>query len=137
MGANLSKSVLRMYFTKYPHRANFSFATEYEPTNGKFRAGKREFVSQLEAFEGDLFHWSVSSDALGDNLCLAPLTLPDATTGGRASLAQDGSFILTGKSGKPLVTTVPNAGFGVSGESHMFQFNFSHEPLFYGMGEKN
>lgn len=120
-----------MFFTKYPHRANFSFAEGYSAKTGRFVAGGKSFEAQVGVYEGGLQHIQVRNPKLwGRNLCLAPLDLPAKV--GAGSLEID----VKGKNGKSLVRLSTKDGFGVSGEAHMFQFEFGAEPKFYGMGEK-
>lgn len=121
-----------MFFTKYPHRANFSFATR-SGSSGKVIAGTRAFASKIVEHEGQITHWSIENPELwGGNLCLAPLETPPALKD-----SPDLGIVIKDKNGKVILRSVPDSEFGVSGLAHMFQFELMDEAKFYGMGEKN
>lgn len=121
-----------MFFTKYPHRANFSFANAFDPASGEVRAGRRTFAGEVASYEGDVYHVRLASDEVwGENRSLEPLNAP--ATSDRHRLKADDAFALSllGKDG-PLLT----GKVGVSGEASMFLFEVPEGARFYGMGEK-
>ena len=120
-----------MFFNKYPHRANFTFAEEYPEPGQSLKIGDRTFEAVAEHYANGIIRLKVQNRKLWrENLCLAPVDLPglDRTT----SL----DVKVKGRNGKTLLAFVPGGGFGVSGESHMFQFAIGDDAKFYGMGEK-
>lgn len=126
-----------MFLTKYPHRANFSFAAEVDLTTGRFQAGKREFTASLASYEGDVYHLRVANEKVwGQNLCLETLDVPPPSERARVKLNDGFEVPILGRDGKPLLKMKAGAGFGVSGEMSMFQFEVPEGVEFYGMGEK-
>lgn len=122
-----------MFFTKYPHRANFSFPGGYNAKTGDFKAGERAFQARLIEYAGNIFHLRVTGPtSWAQDLCLAPLNLPKV-------IKQSGDLHLhlKGSKGQTLIKALVDEGFGVSGNAHLFQFALSDaDPKFYGMGEK-
>lgn len=127
-----------MFFTKYPHPANFSFVDPGRSSGGTIALGGREFQVSVESFAGDVFRVRVANpDRWRANQCLQPLDPPEAVEAGRLRVGEDFALELAGKDGAPLLRSVPGKGFGVSGEASLFQFELPAGARFYGMGEKN
>lgn len=125
-----------MYFTKYPHRANFAFAESYLAKSGKLIANGKEFQVDVRAFEGDIFHLRVSRPELWEpNLSLVPLVEPPLKKSNRLKLNAKFEMELVGKEG-PLLTTVLGESFGVCGEASLFQFETGTRARYFGMGAK-
>src|SRR4051812_16969074 len=121
-----------MYFTKYPHRANFSFVETFDSEAGTVTAGRRVFATTVDSHEGDLYHVRVSNPDVWRETCgLAELDVPVKSDRQRLKAGEDFGLTLLGKNGKPLLT----GRFGVSGEASMFVFELGGEARFYGMGE--
>lgn len=121
-----------MFFTKYPHRANFSFANAFDPASGEVRAGRRTFQGSVTSYEGDLYHIRLASpDVWGENRSLEALDIPPASDRQRLKADGEFSFSLLGKEG-----TILTGQVGVSGEASMFVFDVPEGTRFYGMGEK-
>lgn len=122
-----------MYFTKYPHRANFSFAEVYDAEIGQVCAGRRVFETTLDSHETDIYHVRVANpDCWPANQCLAPLDIPPGSQRHRLKVNECFEMSLIGKSGKPLFY----GHFGVSGDASMFVLSLTEPGRFYGMGEK-
>jgi len=121
-----------MFFNKYPYRANFSFASGKD---GTYRAGKRELWAEVQAYEGDVYHVRVAG-SWEANLSIAELTPPAESAGSRLTIDDSIGLTLLGKDGTPLLQGVPEQGFGVSGESSIWQLLPGPGARFYGMGEK-
>lgn len=122
-----------MYFTKYPHRANFAFVETFDPEIGQVCAGKRVFGASLQSFDGDVYRVRIENpDVWPESAPLAEFDLPAESD--RQRLKADDEFVLTltGRDGKPLLT----GRFGVSGLASMFVFELGGPGRFYGMGEK-
>jgi alpha-glucosidase len=127
-----------MFFTKYPHRANFSFADDYDEDSGLLTIGGRQFGAKVEAYEGDVYHVVVSSPERwpGGNKCLVPPNHPPSCQRHRLKAGDRFALQLLGKDGHPIVAGVAEEPFGVSGQAWMFQLAVGEDALFYGMGEK-
>lgn len=122
-----------MYFTKYPHRANFSFVETYDPEIGQICAGRRVFEANVEAFEGDVYRIRVSNpDVWAESAPLAEYDVPGESQDTRFQADEDFNLSLTGKDGEAILS----GNFGVSGQASMFVFRLSGPARFYGMGEK-
>ena len=122
-----------MFFNKYPHRANFSFAQGF--AGETFRAGKRELRAEVRGYAGDVYHVHVEGP-WGANRSIAELAPPPEAFGTRLSLDSSLGLTLRGRDGTPLLQGVPDAGFGVSGEASIWQILPGPGARFYGMGEK-
>jgi alpha-glucosidase len=121
-----------MFFTKYPHRANFSFAEAFDPTSGEVRAGRRTFAGEVVSHEGDVYHVRLASpEVWGENRCLEPLEVPPASDRNRLKADEAFGLTLLGKEG-PLLS----GQAGVSGEASMFVWDVPTGTRFYGMGQK-
>lgn len=122
-----------MFFTKYPHRANFSFSERYNRASGEAHAGHHLLGLSLTSYEDDVYHLQVESDAhWSPNGSLENLILPPVSPRARLSIDECSRIRLKGKNGQPLWT----GRFGVSGRQSLFEFEL-HEPTrFYGMGQK-
>lgn len=126
-----------MYFTKYPHPANFSYAEAFESSSATLTAGTRTFNASIAGYEGDVYHVSVTNaDLWAPNRCLASLEIPAESD--RRRLKASGAFELSllGKDGKQILRSVPGRSFGVSGPASLFSFEVPQGTKFYGMGQK-
>jgi len=122
-----------MYFTKYPHRANFTFVETYDPEIAQITAGRRVFEANVESFEGDIYRLRVSNpEVWGESAPLAEYDVPAESAAQRFKADEDFGLTLTGKGGEPILS----GQFGVSGEASMFVFRLANPARFYGMGEK-
>lgn len=121
-----------MFFTKYPHRANFSFAEHFDATTGVVTIGRREFLGSVKAYAGDVTHVQLAHVQWGENRSLVPLNVPEPSD--RRRLRADEKFELTlaGRE-KPLLSIQ----VGVSGRASMFVVDVPEGTRYYGMGEKN
>jgi alpha-glucosidase len=123
-----------MYFTKYPHRSNFSFAEVLDEAKPQITIGKRQFEVGLTQYEGDIAHIRISNSAVwGGNKCLEALSIPTVSSTDRVVIGKDVRITVFGKGGNVLL----KGSFGVSGESSMFAFEVNRGAKFFGMGEKN
>jgi alpha-glucosidase len=124
-----------MFFTKYPHPANFTFASDLNLATGDFKAGDEDFRLLLTSYEGGIFHLQVTSDRWAPNSCIEPLELPTEAQSQLLELKK--GFGLQLKRGKSqLLAGSAGATFGVSGEASMFRLSVPEDARFYGMGEK-
>ena len=122
-----------MYFTKFPHRSNFSFVEQFDAASNRLKAGSREFDAVVSSYEGGITHIQVRHPKVwGDNRCLEALAVPSAAS--ETSLEVGGEFELSVKGSKG--QTLFTGRFGVSGEASMFCFAPTEEARYYGMGEK-
>jgi alpha-glucosidase len=127
-----------MYFTKYPHRANFSFPQGFDPEGRTLEINGQSFRGEVASYEGDVYHVRVTNDARWDgNKCLESLILPPPSERHRLKAIENFELQLLGRNGSPILRSVAGEGFGVCGKAHLFQFEVGEEPRFYGMGEKN
>ena len=118
-----------MFFTKYPHASNFSFATSIK--HGELRAGAHKVQFIAQAYENGIYRVGLKNRDLWKGTRRIVELEPGEPT---SSLA---GFNLTadGFSVGP-IKTVKGAGIGISGEASMFQFEVDPQARFYGMGEK-
>lgn len=123
-----------MYFTKYPHPANFAFVDAYDEDSGEIHAGGNTFGSSVTGFEGDVYLLRVTHNGLwkGGNKCLQEPVLPSKTQRHRLKAGEGFEVQLLGKDGKPLL----RGTFGVCAESWLYRFDVAEDARFYGMGEK-
>jgi alpha-glucosidase len=126
-----------MFFTKYPHASNFSFAS-LDPSSGELLAGDRACRLRAEAFAGDVYRLRVENRSIWKphrRIVELESGAQEADLG-RLKLLADG-FEILGAQGKPLLRTARGQGIGLAGDASMFQFEATPESRFFGMGEKN
>lgn len=124
-----------MFFTKYPHRANFDFAQGYE--DGALLIGSDRFQAELAEFPGDVYRLKISGSRWNAARRLCPLTPPSSgDSSSQIELAADGSLALRSLDRRVLLKTSARGGFGVSGSASMLQFAVEPDARFFGMGEK-
>src|SRR5580658_614409 len=123
-----------MYFTKVPHKSNFSFSSRYDESESKLSAGERRFDVCVAGYSGDVTHIRISNGEVWDgNKCLSELCPPTQSVKHKVKVGKDSSFSIHGKSGRLLLKGV----FGVSGEASMFCFKVHADSQYLGLGEKN
>lgn len=109
-----------MYFTKYPHPANFAFVESLEGL-------------KVTSFEGEIHRLQAAGAWKGNNT-IAPLQPPAVAPSRRLKLGK--GLSLKGAKGKEIVSGETGEFFGVCGEASLFQFVLPPHARFYGMGEK-
>lgn len=123
-----------MFFTKYPHPSNFSFATHYDQASSTITAGDRRFEVGITGYEGGITHIRVCNPAVwGENKALVTLDPPEKAPNHRTKVDRGFGLSFTGMTGQPLLRGV----FGVSGEAAIFVLDVPEVTRFYGMGEKS
>ena len=126
-----------MFFTKYPHRSNFAYLSDYSAESGKARTRNREFSLTLDSYEDDVYHVRVRhAETWAEPDCLETLEIPAKSKRHRLKLDSDGRLILLGQDGKPLIQSPAGAGIGVCAEQSIFQFDVRAGSKFFGLGEK-
>ena len=118
-----------MFFSKYPHPANFVF-----PSEGQ--SGFRPLQPEFQSFAGDLGHIRIAGPGWEKSGELLPLMPPEAEDSERIQFANFG-LTISDEEGRALLTPKPGEGFGYCGDAHLFQFVLDPEAKFFGMGEKN
>jgi len=68
-----------MYFTKYPHRSNFAYLTDYSVETGEAKTPNRTFKISLDSYEQKLKNNKVDSATLLDQDHLVHGELKDGT----------------------------------------------------------
>ncbi len=122
-----------MYFTKYPHKSNFSFTDSYDAKTSTIAVGARQFELGVTEHQGDITHIQVKNAAVWqDNQCLESLELPAVEANHRVKISKDFQINILGKNGKPAF----KGRFGVSGQASIFLFEIPEKTQFFGMGEK-
>lgn len=125
-----------MYFTKYPYRANFTFADQFEPASRTFRVGDRACRMEATAFEGGIARLRVrEGDKPASPAHLVELTPPTSAETSPLSFGPGGEPILT--VGDVQLRGRPREAFGRMGEAWMLQFDVAPDTRYFGMGEKN
>jgi len=127
-----------MYFTKYPHPANFTFARRLSPS-GKLDLPNRELEVEVDSFEGDVYRIRVKG-GWEPNIGLAPLLPPPAAKSDALSVTSAAGLTLNvSRRRKKVEILAGPAGefFGVSGEASLFQLSIPPDTRFFGMGEKD
>jgi len=125
-----------MYFTKYPHRSNFSYIEGFDPETGEAPVGKRTVQITLDSYAGDVYHVRVRHPETWEpNENLETLSVPDPSTRNRLKL-DGGRLTMLGHDGKPLFESPESAAIGVCGEQSIFQFAVREGSKFFGLGEK-
>ncbi|MBS1723144.1 MAG: hypothetical protein JSS66_09360 [Armatimonadetes bacterium] len=126
-----------MFFTKYPHPANFVFVKGYESKDGTTDLAQGKLELTARSFEGDVFHLAAKDpDRWSENLSLEPLDAPPCQCDCGITASSQGDFEFHTDDGKLVARTVRGAGFGVCAEASIFQFEVPEDALFFGMGEK-
>ncbi|MDR3690556.1 MAG: glycoside hydrolase family 31 protein [Fimbriimonas sp.] len=122
-----------MYFSKFPHRSNFSFVDSYSEADSTIAAGGKQMDVSVRTFDGGITHVQViDSERWGENRCLEALSAPEVSEHRHIKVAPGFKLQVLGKRGKTLL----KGTFGVSGEASIFVFSVEGAPRFYGMGEK-
>ncbi len=145
-----------MYFRTYPHVTNFEFVRDVKiEADGKGRRTGSAIVADfipdkpdkkqcidiaVDAFEGDIYRLAFTSQRWPANYSQAGLCIPPARTvdDGRTALTVGSRLDLTlaDEKGRVLLQSIPQAAFGVCGQSSCFVFKHSPKHQYYGMGEK-
>src|SRR2546423_4234258 len=125
-----------MFFTKFPHSANFSFARKFDAKTAIASAGEHAFSVRASSFRGGIHRLQIIDPAVPDNGCLTQLSPPEPCDCHPLKLDTSFALTVTDGEGNPILRSSRD-GFGVSGEAWMFQFNVVANSRFYGMGEKN
>lgn len=120
-----------MYFNKFPHRANYTFAQAFDGTSGVLAVGNRRLTAKVSEFEGGVTRLQIQGKGLRPNRNLAELTPPPAVDAKSTRLDTEFGGSLGG-----VLPLAKGASFGMSADSFMFQFDLSEGVRFYGMGEK-
>lgn len=128
-----------MYFNKWPHPANFQFASSYTPDR-PLKLGTSRVMLGVTAYEDDVFRLRGRSRLWPRNHSLAGLTPPPkrrARKTGGSSLTIDPAcgLCLRDARGQSLLEAPGRSAFGLSGESFLFVFQRNERDQFYGMGE--
>jgi alpha-glucosidase len=123
-----------MYFNKYPHAANFTFADSFDEATRSLRAGNRVLNLLAEGYADDVLHLGVKeSGGWGPNRCLVDLNPPVGDCHAYWHFAKDGQVIACTHDGDAFW----RATLGVCGEQWMLRIPVGEGARFYGLGEKN
>lgn len=126
-----------MFYNKYPHPANFSFADSANVDEQKFVVNGGEFPYQVEHFEGGISRLFISNKSRWQpNRPLIELNHPKSTDTGVLGLGADASLQIRADR-EIVLKTDPAGAFGVNGEQWIIQLQVGEGAKFYGMGEKN
>ncbi len=127
-----------MIFSKQPHHANFVFASRYEAGTFRFE-GKRRHTVDITEYEGGICRLHVrDAEQWPDDYNLVELDMPaQIKPTGRFRLDPDGSLVVMGDHGKPVLCSQPGGFFGVMGPMSMFCFVPPASAQYYGLGEKS
>lgn len=118
-----------MYFTKFPHPANFAYATEFDAASGRCRIDGEEIGVRFQAYEGQIFHLELDRPHGERGVKLLELNRPGPLQeAAQVSLGNDLSLSVEG--------VLEGLGFGVCGPAWMAKFRTSDEHRFFGLGEK-
>jgi alpha-glucosidase len=126
-----------MFFTKYPHRSNFAYLSDYSAKTGEAKTKNRTFKLGVKSFEDDIYHVRLEhSKTWKENDCLETLEIPPPSDRQRLKVDETGRLILMGRDGKPLIESPAGKGIGVCGEQSLFQFQIREGSKYFGLGEK-
>ena len=125
-----------MFFTKFPHPANFVWVENWVADSGTVAAGPVKGAVTLEQYADGVSRvvirdertWRVDPN-------LIALNTPEAGEG-CVRIGADFSLSVGDETGAVLVETPAGEGFGVSGEAHLFQWVVPAETKFFGLGGK-
>jgi alpha-glucosidase len=122
-----------MFYSKYPHKDNFSWATKYSALNGLLAIGANKFRVETACYDNDVVRLRIRHKELWQDVKpLAELNLPKLVA--PKSLKIMRGFQL--KLFRQLITSPPEQTFGVCGDTWMLRLNTGPRSYFYGMGEK-
>ena len=126
-----------MIYSKQPHPENFEYVFSGSATTGKWTLGNTEITARVRAFEGDVFHIQITSDGLWtEEKNLVDLTPPPAGDTGLLEVGENFQLTIRNKSGRVLLESQPEMGFGVMGPMSIFCFRYHKSCQYFGMGEK-
>lgn len=126
-----------MYFHKFPHVANFEFATLNSPTELHTKLGK--YRIKTKASTDGTFSFHVAGKRWKKNRAQTTLQIPEPNCPDctfSTEITPEGAFHLKDADGNLLLESLPNRFFGQCGEASLFEFVREKGDLFYGMGEK-
>lgn len=123
-----------MYFTKYPHPSNFTFASKLS-AGGELSIGEHKLNLELKSYEGEIHHLRVRG-GWSPNGALVSLEPPSESKSKLLSTTKQAGISLKGASGEEILVGAPSDSLGISGEAFLFQFALPPDAHFYGMGEK-
>ncbi|MCW5937542.1 MAG: hypothetical protein KIT11_09580 [Fimbriimonadaceae bacterium] len=126
-----------MFFSKYPHPANFRFVEDFDPDSGSAKVGQRNPRVHLESFEGGIFRVVVRDERIWKpDPSLVKLEIPGAPRTNHVCVESAFDLTFLDDSGSPALATTPGQGFGLCGNAHLFQFQVPFEAQFFGLGGK-
>lgn len=127
-----------MFFTKFPHRSNFTFAKSYDRSSSSLGLGGRSLTLHVASFGDGVHRVRVSGhDGWDANLAVDEWTPPQTgTQGATLDVGHDATLVLRGVDGGTILSTAPGHGFGLCGEASVWQFEVPTGAKFFGMGEK-
>ena len=149
-----------MYFNKYLYSSNFEFinhidwnppaksgkeqtgsftTTEFLP-NDSVPYGKKSLSLTLTSHGNDIYSLCFSGKGWEKKYAQYTLDFKSAgdgqESGAQLEITPAFGMTLTAPDGSVILQSVPDAGFGVSGQAAIFQFLRDPNLQFYGMGEK-
>lgn len=120
-----------MFFNKFPHRANYTFARAYDASTGILAVGNRRLTAEVNHFAGGITQLRIRGKGLRPRRHLIELNLPATEQRPFTEITNEFDANLGG-----ILRTALGAGFGMSADSYLFQFELGPDVKFYGMGEK-
>jgi alpha-glucosidase len=126
-----------MYFNKIRHPANFAFADHASAERTRLTLGKNTHRVVIDHVGADVHRVCIKGPHVWINPSQAELTAPlEGAPAHRVELKSDGALVVTAiPTGTTLLSGVPGATFGTSGDAWMLQFRHTPGMRFYGLGE--
>lgn len=126
-----------MFFTKFPHPANCSFAEKYDAATGILTAGKLAAKVQVDAYADEVFRVRLTDSARWPEARpIEDMNAPADKVDGNFEIDEEGRIRLFDPSGEAFFETAPGRSFGVTGDTWMFCVQVTPESRYFGMGEK-
>lgn len=126
-----------MFYTKYPHPANFSFAVSYDSATHQLAVGNRLIGLHMESFHDEVHRFQFTCEELWQSpRRIIQLNTPINGAPGSVTVTPGALVSIADSSGQAILKSAEGQSFGVSGESWMMVFDVEPETEYYGMGEK-
>jgi alpha-glucosidase len=117
-----------MFFSKYPHPANFVFPE-------RDLDGRRDCKLNFKSFVGDIANCYIAGPDWPECNEILPLLPPPVAPSSHVKSEGMRIWVEDGE-GRTVLQTLAGEGFGYCGDTHLFQFTTDPAAEFFGMGEK-
>lgn len=123
-----------MFFTKYPHPANFAWTSAWDE-HGRGSAGDHPFEAEISHFADGISRLRIRDGGAWDPDRNIIALSPPGSGEGCLRVTESGLAICD-EAGNPILKAADEGVFGACGEAHLFQWQVPDDATYYGLGGK-